>query len=268
MDDLILKAFEAQKKGQSYAFATVVESTTKGTPRKAGAKMVVLEDGTIFGSIGGGRNEKNAQLECLKAIKLRKPTLATYKFDEKPGNSICGGQIKVFIEPFAGKRHFIICGAGHIAQPLSLLAKMLNFKVTVIDNRPEFGNKTRFPHVDEILLGEHEKTLKKLKITPETFIMLVTHGYEHDFKCLQVVLRSKAAYIGIIASKVKRVKFFRKLKSLGVSHELLKRIYAPAGLDLGAETPEEIAISIMSEVLAQIKNTLSGSLKFEADRTP
>src|SRR5437773_3544737 len=97
-EELLQKAMEASQKGQSYAFATIVEATLRGTPRKTGAKMIVLEDGSFFGSIGGGRNERNAQIECLKALKTRQPTLVTYKFDQKPGNSICGGQIKVFIE--------------------------------------------------------------------------------------------------------------------------------------------------------------------------
>ena len=124
--DLLIKAYEAARTGQSYAFATIVDATKKGTPQKAGAKMVVLEDGSLFGTIGGGRNEKAAREECLKAIKKGKPTLVQYDYFGKEGQSVCGGQIKVFIEPFIGKKHVIICGAGHIALPLSALCKILN----------------------------------------------------------------------------------------------------------------------------------------------
>ncbi len=263
MEDLFLKAFEAAQKGQSYAFATIVDSTLKGTPRKTGAKMVVLEDGSFWGSIGGGRNEKRAQLECLRAMKIQKPTMATYKFDAQPGNSICGGQIKVFIEPFIGKRHCIICGAGHIALPLSALAKMLNYKVSVVDNRPEFANSKRFPHVDDILLGDHASMLRKIKIHKHSYIIIVTQGYEHDFHCLEIALKSKASYIGFIASKVKKIKFIRKLREQRVPERLIQKIHAPMGLDIGAETPEEIAISIVSEIIALNNNALSGSLKFD-----
>ena len=143
--DLLIKALKASQKGQSYAFATVIESTIKGTPRKSGAKMIVLKDGSLFGSIGGGRYEKDAQKQCLEAIKTGKPALLTYSYFGQEGQSICGGQIKVFVEPFAAKKHFIICGAGHIGLPLSVLGKMLNFKVTIIDSRKEFANDEAIP---------------------------------------------------------------------------------------------------------------------------
>jgi len=263
MEDLFLKAFQAAQKGQSYAFATIIDSTLKGTPRKAGAKMIVLEDGSFWGSIGGGRNEKRAQIECLKAVKTQKPTIVTYKFDAKPGNSICGGEIQVFIEPFAGKKHCIICGAGHIALPLSALAKMLNYKVSIIDNRPEFANQNRFPHVDDIYLGDHAQILKKIKINKNAYIIIITQGYEHDFQCLEVSLKSKANYVGFISSKVKKVKFIRELRKKGVPERLIQRIHAPMGLNIGAETPEEIATSIMAEIIALNNNALNGSLKFD-----
>lgn len=263
MENLFLKAFEAARKGQSYAFATIIESTLKGTPRKTGAKMVVLEDGSFFGSIGGGRNERNAQLECQKAIKTQKPTTVTYKFDEKPGNSICGGQIKVFIEPFAGKKHCIICGAGHIALALSAVVKMLNYKVTIVDNRPEFSNKDRFPHVDQVFLGDPARMLKKIKLDKNSTIIIATQGYEHDFNCLEIALKTKAAYIGFISSKVKKIKFIRKLRQKGISEKLIQKIHAPMGLKIGAQTPEEIAVSIASELIALNYNCLDGSLKYD-----
>ena len=269
MEELFLKALEAAQQGQSYAFATIIESTLKGTPRKTGAKMVVLADGSFFGSIGGGRNERNAQLECLKAIKTHKPTVVTYQFDQKPGNSICGGEIKVFIEPFAGKRHLIICGAGHIALPLSALGKMLNYRVIVIDNRPEFATLKRFPHVDTVLLGKaHAEELKKLKIEKNTSIIIVTQGYEHDLACLKTALKTKANYIGFISSKVKKVKFIRMLRDLKISEKQIQRIHAPMGLDIGAETPEEIAISIISELIAIQSGSIHGSLKFNYEYPP
>jgi len=262
MEDILQKALEATKKGQSYAFATIIESTLKGTPQKTGAKMVVLADGTIFGTVGGGRNEKAAQLECQKAIKTRKPTIVTYDFFGQ-GQSVCGGQIKVFIEPFVGKNHFIICGAGHIALPLSAIAKMLNYKVTIIDNRKEFANKNRFPHVDQIILGTHAEKLSQLTVTQDTFVMIVTQGNEYDFECLKTIIRSQAGYIGVISSQAKRVKFFKRLKEMGIKDSSLKRIKIPAGIDIGSQTPEEIAISIMAEIIQENKKNFVGSSKFK-----
>jgi len=263
MEEILQKALEAAQKGQSYAFATIVESTLKGTPQKSGAKMVVLADGSIFGTIGGGRNEKAAQLECQKAIKTRKPTTVTYNFFGHKGQSVCGGQIKVFIEPFAGKSHLIICGAGHIALPLSAIAKMLNYKVTIIDNRKEFANENRFPHVDHIILGAHAEKLKKISIIQDTHIMIVTQGNEYDFECLKTVIKSSAGYIGVISSLAKKIKFLKRLKDMKISESYLKRIKIPAGLDIGSQTPEEIAVSIMAEVIKTNRNNYLASAKFK-----
>lgn len=260
--ELLIKALEATGKGRSYAFATIVESTPKGTPRKAGAKMIILEDGSLFGSIGGGRNEKAAREECLKAIKSNKPALITYNYFGREGQSVCGGRIKVFIEPFAGVRHLIICGAGHIALPLSAIAKMLNFRVTVIDNRKEFANKKRFPHVDEIIVGDHAQKLSKIPMTPNTYVMIITQGNEYDFQCLKAVIRSDAGYIGVISSKAKRIKFSHRLKASGVPVKMLERIRIPAGIDIGAQTPEEIAVSIAAEIVVICNHEFLGTDKF------
>lgn len=259
---LIQKAFQAVKKGQSYAFATIIKSTLKGTPRKTGAKMIVLEDGSLFGTIGGGRNEKAAKEECLKAIKSSKPNVVTYNYFGHEGQSICGGQIEVFIEPFIGKKHFIICGGGHIGLQLSFFVKLLNYSVTVLDNRKEFANKKRFPHVDKILLGDYAKKLSELKIDKNTYIMIVTQGNEYDFECLKTVVASEASYIGVISSQPKKIKFFRRLRALGISDRIFKKIHIPAGLDIGAQTPEEIAISISAEIVAKTNTNFLNTVKF------
>lgn len=260
--EVLLKALEAAQKGQSYAFATVIDATIKGTPRKAGAKMIVLEDGTLIGSIGGGRYELAAKKECLKAIRSGKPAFVTYNYFGEKGQSVCGGQIKVFIEPFAGIKHLVICGAGHIALPLSVLGKMLNFRVTIIDNREEFANRAHFPHADCIVVGPHAKKLAQLSFNCSTYIMIVTQGNEHDFECLRTVIRSDAGYIGVISSKAKRVKFFNRLTERGVSPQLLKKVKMPAGLDIGAQTPEEIAISIIAEIIFLGNKSFVGTDKF------
>jgi xanthine dehydrogenase accessory factor len=261
--ELLIKALNAAKKGQSYAFATIVESTIKGTPRKAGAKMIVLEDGALFGSIGGGRYEKAAQKESLKAIKSGKSSLMTYDYFGNKGQSVCGGQIRVFIEPFTGAKHFIICGAGHIALPLSVMGKMLNHKVTIIDNRKEFANKKRFPHADKIIVGPHAKRLAKMPIDKNTYIMIVTQGNEYDFECLMAVIESDAGYLGVISSKAKRIKFFNRLKKMGVAQKYLQRIHIPAGIDIGAQTPEEIAVSISAELVTLSNKAFLATDKFK-----
>jgi len=261
--DLIIKALQAAQKGQKYAFATVTQSTPKGTPRKAGAKMLVTEDGTIYGTIGGGRNEKKAQKECLTALKTKKSSLFTYNYFGREGQSVCGGQMTVFIEPFLPAKKFVICGAGHIALPLSVITKILNYHVTILDNRKSFANKARFPHVDKIILGPHAKGLKKLTIDQNTHVMIVTQGNEYDFECLKIVIKSNAGYIGVISSRPKRIKFFKRLQKMGIPNKLLNKVHIPAGIDIGAQRPEEIAISISSELVKLNNKNSLGTDKFK-----
>jgi xanthine dehydrogenase accessory factor len=260
--DWLIQALAAARKGQRYAFATVVETTKKGTPRKSGAKMVVFEDGTSLGSIGGGRNEKTAQKKCLASLRSGKPSLETYDYFGRKGQSVCGGQMKVFIEPFRGKKHFILCGAGHIALPLSALAKLLDYTVTIIDNRRAYANKKRFPHADKIIVGRHAQKLAKLPITRDTHVMIVTQGNEYDYECLKAVVTSEAGYLGVISSKPKRIKFFNRLTKAGIAPKYLKRIRIPAGLDIGAQTPEEIAVAIAAELVKQNNRDHLGTDKF------
>jgi len=261
--DILYKALKASQKGQNYAFATITEATLKGTPRKMGAKMIVFDDGTSYGTIGGGRNEKAAIAECRKAINKQKPATVTYNYFGREGESVCGGQMKVFIEPFKASEHLIICGAGHIALPLSAVAKILGFKVTIIDSRPEFANKSRFPHVDKIIVGSHANELAKIPIVNNSYVCIVTQGNEYDFECLKVVIKSPAAYIGVISSKPKRVKFFGRLKNAGIEDKYLKRVHIPMGIDIGSQTPEEIAVSIMAEIVAVKNKNYVGADKFK-----
>lgn len=261
--DLLIKALKAAQKGQKYAFATIVETTKKGTPRKTGAKMVVLEDGTLYGTIGGGRNESQAHQECLKAIRCQKPSLVTYDLFGKEEQSVCGGQMKVFIEPFIEKKHLVICGAGHIALPLSVIAKILDYTVTIIDNRRSFANTKRFPHVDKIIVGNHASKLSQIPIDHNTNIMIMTQGHEFDFECVKAVVRSKAGYLGVISSKPKRNMLFKLLKRTRVPDKLIKNIHIPAGIDIGGQTPEEIAVSISAELVAENNRSLLGSDKFK-----
>jgi xanthine dehydrogenase accessory factor len=256
-------ALKASQKGQNYAFATIIEATLKGTPRKTGAKMIVFDDGSSYGTIGGGRNEKAAIAECRKAIQKQKPVTVTYNYFGRKGESVCGGQMKVFIEPFLANEHLIICGAGHIALPLSAMGKILGFKVTIIDDRKAFANKRRFPHVDKIVVGDHAGELSKAAIEANTYVAIVTQGNEHDFECLKVVIKSPARYIGVISSKAKRIKFFGRFKKEGIEEKYLKRVHIPMGIDIGSQTPQEIAISIAAQLVAVRNKDYIGTDKFK-----
>ena len=143
------------------------------------------------------------------------------------------------------------------------MAKILGFRVAIVDDRPKFANTKRFPHADRVILGSHASELERLQVTSETAVVVVTQGNEYDFECLKAVIKSPAAYIGVISSRPKKVKFFGRLKKEGVEDKWLKRVHIPMGLDIGAQTPEEIAVSIMAEIIAVRNKDHIGTDKFK-----
>ncbi len=264
--ELLYHAYQSVANGKKCAFATIVESTEKGSPRKPGAKMVVYEDGTFEGTIGGGWCEEDVKKACLKVIKTKKPYLASFDFQGGKPASYCGGQIKVFVEPLEAVKNFILCGAGHIALPLSFMMKMLNYRVTVLDDRKAYANKKRFPHADKIMVGHPAKSLGKLSLGPADHIMIVTHAHAHDYECLKAVVSSKAAYIGVISSHAKKLKMQADLKKAGIASRDIRRVNIPAGIDIGAQTPQEIAVSICAEIVSLENQSYVGSAKFKEKR--
>ncbi|MBF0483960.1 MAG: XdhC family protein [Candidatus Omnitrophica bacterium] len=264
MDTKVLdKIIELSKKNCAYAIATVV-SATKGTPGKTGAKMIVQSDGASIGTVGGGMVEKKVQSESLNSIKTGMPDLKTYTMKGK-GWPICGGEVSIFIEPYLGPKKLIICGAGHIALPLSLIAKILQFEITIIDERKAFANKNRFPHVDKIFC-KHPEYLAKINIDANTHIVIITHNHINDFACLKNVIKSDAGYIGVISSQKKRLLFLKNLKKIGVTKAQLEKLNIPVGIDIGAQTPEEIAVSIMAEIITINNKNKIGTEKFKIKR--
>ncbi|MBF0478918.1 MAG: XdhC family protein [Candidatus Omnitrophica bacterium] len=257
---LLNTLIDLTEKNQSYAVATVI-SATVGTPGKTGAKMIVQADGTSFGTVGGGMVEKKVQQECIKSIKSRLPELKTYAM-KGHGWPVCGGEVAIFIEPFLGQKKLIICGGGHIALPLSMNAKILGFEVTVIDSRKEFANSKRFPHVDKIICGLPDQ-LSKMTIDSNSHVVIITHNHTQDFACLKQTIKCPTTYIGVIGSQTKINLFLKDLKKIGIKKNDLKKLYLPIGIDIGAQTPEEIAISIMAEIIAVNNQPKIGTEKFQ-----
>ncbi len=163
------------------------------------------------------------------------------------------GNEEVFFEDIAGKPKLIICGGGHIALPLSIMGKMLEFEVVVIDNRKEFANMERFCHVDRVICEDFEEALNKENVNGNTYIVIVTRGHKDDKKCLKKVLRTNHKYLGMIGSRGKVAITFNSLKEEGYTQEELDTVYSPIGLKIGAQTPEEISVSIFAEII-KVKN--------------
>jgi xanthine dehydrogenase accessory factor len=251
MEDIFKEIAIIKSEGGSAALATVIK--TKGsTPREAGAKMLIRSDGTIAGSIGGGSLEATICREAVNVIKEANPKLMHFNLTEEEATEdgmLCGGTMDVFIEPIVSEPTLFIFGAGHISLSICKIAKMVGFKVIVIDDREEFANAERFPEADQLLAENFTEVFSKLRVDRSSYIVIVTRGHKFDETVLEWAVQSDACYLGMIGSKKKNDTIFVNLQSKGVSKKSLERVHAPIGLDIHAETPEEIAVSIMAEII-------------------
>jgi len=257
MLEILKEALGRIDRGETIALVTIVEA--KGsTPREVGAKMIVNKDGLVDGTIGGGITEVKVIEETKQALREGEGKLLNYHLTKEQAaldeGAICGGEMKIFIDILQPKEGVLIFGAGHIAVCVSKLAKTVGFKVTIIDDRKEFANQDRFPEADEIIVEEIEDALAHLNITPSTYIIILTRGHLKDEEVLGSVIRSNAAYIGMIGSRKKNATVFRHLEGQGISQDELAKVHAPIGIDIKAQTPEEIAVSIMAEIIQVRRN--------------
>jgi xanthine dehydrogenase accessory factor len=256
MIDIYEEIVKLKKAGKSAAVATVI-SARGSTPREEGSKMLVRSDGSIVGSIGGGNLEALVQKAALEIIASGKAQTIHFDLSEKDAaevGMICGGVTDILIEPIIPAPMLYIFGAGHISISLATIGKMLDFSITVIDDRADFANKERFPGVDEIYAKDMNQVFEKLNVNESSYIVIVTRGHAHDEVVLEWAVTTPAFYIGMIGSKTKNQTIYNHLKERGVTQEMLDRVYAPIGLKINAETPEEIAVSIMAEIIRVKRN--------------
>ena len=251
MNDIYQEIVRVKAEGEEAALVTIV-SATGSTPREEGAKMLVRTDGSILGTIGGGSLEAQVIEEAVKVIKQGKPKRLhmslTAKEAEEAG-MVCGGELEVFIEPILTPPTLYLFGGGHISLTLAKMGKLLGFKIAVIDDRAEFASADRFPEADVLLAEDFTKSFPKLKIDKSSYIVIVTRGHQHDELVLEWAVGTLAKYIGMIGSKTKVEAIFSHLLAKGISKEQLDRVHAPIGLKIDAQTPEEIAVSILAEVI-------------------
>jgi len=251
MADIYQEIVRIRTEGEEAALVTIV-SASGSTPREEGAKMLVKADGSILGSIGGGSLEAQIIKEAIKVIGQGKPkqlhTSLTAKEVEDEG-MLCGGEVEVFIEPILTPPTLYIFGGGHISLSLARMGKLLGFKIAVIDDRPEFANADRFPEVDTILAEDFARAFPRLKIDKSSYIVIVTRNHQYDDMVLEWAAGTRAKYIGMIGSKAKNKAIFSHLESKGMAKEQLDRVHAPIGLEINAQTPEEISVSILAEIV-------------------
>ncbi len=245
MEPLARAIAEAVAANVGAALATVVKGPARGSIR-VGNKMLVFLDGTVTGTLGTVELDERVRLDAVQAIPTQKSALHTYLV---AGSEEVREEIEVFIEVLAAAAQLLILGAGHIAVPLAQLGKMLGFTVTVVDDRASFANRERFPSADDIIVGDFDQVLRNYPWVPNTYVVLVTRGHEFDVVSLRHILYWDVAYIGMIGSKRRVWAVHKLLHDEGMPVARLQRLHAPIGIDIGAETPAEIAVSIAAEIV-------------------
>ncbi len=241
---------ELEKNHKPAALCTLIKSEGS-TPRHVGSKMLVYEDGKFIGTVGGGDLEHRVLDEAWMAISEGKPRIVSYTLSNpKRGDpGVCGGQVEVFVEPIFPAPTLVVIGAGHVGKAVVHLAKWLGFRVVVSDDRKEFCNPESVPNADEYYPVPMADLAKSMQITKQTYLVITSRGSGVDVSGLPTLLKSEAKYIGVIGSKRRWAVTSKALKEQGVKKELINKVHSPIGIELQAETPEEIAVSIMAEVL-------------------
>ncbi len=234
---------------QEAALVTII-STNGSTPREEGAKMLVRTDGSIVGTIGGGELEKQAIREAIVAIRIGKAKRLSFRLTEgEDTGMVCGGDLEVFIEPVMAEPFLFIFGGGHIGLVLAKMARLAGFKIVVIDDRTEFATSQRFPEAERVLVSDFSDAFSKLTVRNSDYIVILTHAHKGDEVVLEQSLKTGARYIGMIGSAKKNEVIFSHLLTKGIPHERLNKIYTPIGLRIRAQTPAEIAVSILAEMI-------------------
>jgi len=223
------------------------------TPQRAGAKMLVFADGRTIGTIGGGCYENDACLKAREALTSGRQVLAHYDLNDdfaQENGLICGGQMDVHIDPLAPAARLYIIGAGHVGWHLARAAADTEFRVHVVDDREKFANRERFPHADDVIVEPIDDWLHRSEIPASSFVVIVTRGHQNDLEAMRALAARDLRYLGLIGSRAKVARIRKLLMSEGMPPECLDRVHAPIGLEIGAVTPAEIAISILAQLIA------------------
>jgi len=250
--EVFVAVAEALERGEAAALVTIV-STRGSTPQRVGAKMLVFADGRIVGTIGGGCYENDAFWKAREAIADRTPQLLHYELSDdfaQETGLICGGQMDIYIEPIEPSPELYIIGAGHVGFHLARLAHEVGFRVHVVDDREKFANSERFPNADEVVVDDIPAWIARANLPPHAYAVIVTRGHTNDLEALRALAPHELRYLGLIGSRAKVARIFDALRADHMPDDRLKRVHAPIGLDIGAVTPQEIAVSILAEIVA------------------
>ncbi len=250
--DIYSEICNLRRQRRRAALATIV-NVHGSIPSVAAAKMLVRDDGSILGTVGGGCVEDDVRKGAMEVMKDEKPRTFNFNLDQNPDDDaglVCGGSLQVFVEPVIPSPVLYIFGGGHIGINIYKVALIAGFDVVVVDDRKPFANRERFPEALEVHAGDMDLMMSQLDPPDNCYIAIVTRGHRHDMRVLRWAVDTKACYIGMIGSAHKVLTVFEQLENEGVPHESFDRVYAPIGLQIGSATPEEIAVSIVAELIA------------------
>ena len=240
-----------RQQGRKAALATIVQ-IRGSVPSFQTAKMLIRDDGSILGSVGGGCVEAEVWTAAQDVIREEKSRVMSFDLTDDSlgdGGLICGGKLEIFVEPIVPTSKLIIFGAGHISTYVSKIASVAGFKTTIVDNRPAYANSERFPEAEAIFAASFEQAFENIVPNENTYLVIVTRGHQEDENVLRWAVHTSARYIGMIGSKRKIRTIAGHLESEGIPRERLERVFMPIGLDIGAVLPEEIAVAIVAEVI-------------------
>jgi xanthine dehydrogenase accessory factor len=249
--------------GEPAALATIVRRIGS-TPRKDSAKMLIRKDGSSLGSIGGGCVEAEVWEIAQRVMSSNRPKILEYEMTDENMEEeglVCGGKVEVFVEPILVNSTVIILGCGHVGQSISAQMVDLGCRVTVVDDRESFASTDRFPGTERVLIRDFGESLADLKIPQDGFAFIVTRGHRHDEQALASALRLGLRYIGLIGSRRKIKIIVTNLLEQGFQIANFKNLYAPIGIDIGSESPPEIAVSVAAELIAIRKGVHRRSAK-------
>jgi xanthine dehydrogenase accessory factor len=253
--DIFEEIVSLRKSGRRGALATIVQ-TNGSIPSYESARMLVRDDGTIAGTVGGGCVEADVWAAAKEVIDNEQPRKMTFNLNHEAAfdaGLICGGTVEIFVEPILPLPTLYVFGGGHVSTALARVAHQAGFLIGVVDDREAFANAERFPMADEIF-ATFEGAFEKLQPNSSSYIVIVTRGHKDDMRVLQWAVETEARYIGMIGSKRKALSVFKALQKEGMPADKFERVHSPVGLEIGAITPEEIAVSITAELIAARHN--------------
>lgn len=250
--DIYEEIVRLRQQGRKAALATIVH-TQGSIPSYESSKLLIRDDGSIVGTVGGGCVEAEVWAAAREVMEQEKPRKLTFNLNADPRYDVgltCGGTLEIFIEPILAQPVCYIFGAGHVGLHLARFAAHTGFATVIVDDRPQFANRERFPEASAIHAGDFDQAFAHLDPNEFSYIVIVTRGHKDDMRVLRWAVGTRARYVGLIGSQRKVLKIYQVLEGEGISRERLERVHAPIGLDIGALTPEEIAVSILAEMIA------------------